>query len=255
MKSQADPPTPADGHSCKADISILSPARPCESGAASSQASGLHSLTVGWRGCAALIRIVKAARTIATITGALGYHIHAWNSASAGIPFLPTMPPPTPVHPTLTCNSKTLLDGYEPETRKPPLKTKPNQHVTGGRSMPYKHQLPAGALLGVVAVSLLVLDSSTTGAGTLRPLCPGRPLAVDGPGPVLPELHTLALPTPLGKEHATCLLSETTWERAGGCRHLHRNRKNESVGKWEKAGHPDGTPVLAVLYEQWLGLQ
>lgn len=93
--------------------------------------------------------------------------------------------------------------------------TKLNQHVTGGRSMPYQHWLPAGALLGVVAVSLLVLDSSTASAGTLRPLWPGGPLAVDRPGPVLPELHTLALPAPLGKEYVTCLLSETTWGRAG----------------------------------------
>lgn len=58
-------------------------------------------------------------------------------------------------------------------------------------------ELAAILRFGVVAVSLLVLDSSATSSGTLGPLGPGGPLAMDRPGPALPKLYTLALPTPL----------------------------------------------------------
>lgn len=38
---------------------------------------------------------------------------------------------------------------------------------------------------------------------------------MDGPGPKLSELHTLALSTPLQKEHATRFPSETTGQVQG----------------------------------------
>lgn len=94
-----------------------------------------------------------------------------------------------------------------------------------------QNYLSAGALLGVIAVSLLVLDSSTTRPGTFWPLRPGGPLAMDGPGPQLPKLYALALPTPLWKERLRWFLSDTTWESTGSCQHLHSNRKNRSVGR------------------------
>lgn len=118
--------------------------------------------------------------------------------------------------------------------------------------MPYEGWLPFGALLGVVAVSLLVLDSSATSSGTLGPLGPGGPLAMDRPGPALPKLYTLALPTPLWRERVTRFLSESTWGRARRYKHLHINRDSGSAGPREKTPHLDAFPSrLRFMNTRW----
>lgn len=68
---------------------------------------------------------------------------------------------------------------------------------------------------------------------------------MDGPGPQLPELHTLALPTPLREEYGTCFLSEASWERARRCKHGQVNRKHESAG--EREGRPGAERLRAAL--------
>ena len=98
-------------------------------------------------------------------------------------------------------------------------------------------------------MSLLIPDTSATRSGTLWPLRPGGPLAVDGPGPQVPQLDTLALPTPLWKQCVTFRDQLGKWAEV---RHLRDNGKNPSGSKQEAAdalkallATPAGTPCSA----------
>lgn len=102
---------------------------------------------------------------------------------------------------------------------------------------PTEQPVPPGALLGVTTVPFLVLHSSTASARAFWPLRPGRPLAVDGPGPEISKLHTLALSTPLQKEHATWFPSESTEKVQGEASYLPNKKEKKGSEKVGEGGH------------------
>ena len=75
-------------------------------------------------------------------------------------------------------------------------------------------------------------DASATRSGTLWPLRPGGPLAVDGPGPQLPQLDALALPTPLWKQ---CVTFRHQLGRRAEARPLQGSGNNRSGSEQEAA--------------------
>lgn len=67
LESQADPPTRVDGHSCKVDTSLLSPAGPSERGTRPQPSLWAPQSLSQVVGLAALVQIQKAAQTTATM--------------------------------------------------------------------------------------------------------------------------------------------------------------------------------------------
>lgn len=72
---------------------------------------------------------------------------------------------------------------------------------------------------------------------------------MDGPGAELSKLYTLALSTPLQKEHATGFPSEATWESAGRGKCLHNKKGKGGLGRQEGQCVTPAQPSFAVFYE------